>query len=314
MNIKLAKAISMAIAGAAMSAGASSALAGNTIYNTYAAELVPTAADAPAGGGSQTLGTDGWVYGKSTAPNGVASPGFVGIGGSSSVSSSTPFSYTGGAIVNWGVELSNAQDSATISQADAYARYGVYANIDAAAGSWSDASRTGASGWKHNTDVGLFISDVTTDVRLTATGVTTDGSGNIISDPNNAFGFTIFKGMDTSTGAYGHHGSWNAGNNTSGVTSSSLLPGTTFTTADVVAYSVGGINPLNISDISFHALAGQVYTIVMGGYQNGAWNKTVEGYSLSVTAVPVPASAWLFGSALVGLLRFGRRKIYLTAA
>ena len=308
MSIQLAKAISLALSGAALTIGANSALAGNTIYNTYAAETAPTPADVHAGGGTQLLGTDGWVYGKAVAPNGVANPGFVGIGGSSAVSASTPFAYTGGAIVNWATELTGANDSTVISQADAYSRYGVYANIDVAAGSWSDASRTGASGWKHNIDIGLFKSDVTTDVSLHATGITTDANGNIVNDLNNAFGFTIFQGMDTSTTAYGHHGSWNAGNNATGLTSSSLVPGTSFGIGDIVAYSVGGVNPQNISTIDFHAVAGQVYTIVMGGYQNGAWNKTVEGYSLSVTAVPVPGAVWLFASAVAGMAGLQRRR------
>lgn len=318
MNHKLAKAISMAIAGVAMSAGASGAMAGTTMYNTFNAFAAPTATDgSPTTGGQPT--TDGWVYGtaagvyKGTAP-GAGTPSFVGIGGSSSASSSTPFGYAGGAILNWAAQLGGG-DSVTISQADSFARYGVYADIDVAKGSWSDASRTttGASGWKHNTDFGLFQSSVDTQVNLSAVGVKPDLS----LDTANAFGFTIFKGMDASTTAYGHHGAWNAGNNSAGITASSLVPGTSFTTSDIVAYSVGagavGAATQNISNISFNAQAGQVYTIVMGGYQNGAWNFTAEGYQLAITTVPVPGAVWLFGSAVAGLVGFGRRKTQAAA-
>ena len=312
MNIKLAKAISLTIAGAALSVGTSSAFAGLTMYNTYNAYSVAEATDLNA------KGTDGWVYGKAVAPNGVASPGFVGIGGSSTVSNSTPFGYAGGAPVNWAAQLTGGGDSVTISSADAYTRYGVYADIDAGAGAWgnnanhSNPTDPGSiAGWRHNTDYGLFESNVTTQVNLSAVGVSgVTANGTPILDPNNTFGFTIFQGMDTSTTAYSHHGSWNAGNNTAGLSAASLPGGgTTFTLSQIVAYSVGGANPQNISNISFTAQAGQVYTIVLGGYNNGSWGSTTEGYQLTIASVPVPGAVWLFGSAMAGLIGFGRRKL-----
>jgi hypothetical protein len=249
----------------------------------------------------------------------------VGIGGSSAVQQATPFSYNGGGIVNWGIQLTGAADSGVISQADSFSRYGVYADIDTAKGAWSDAGARGASGWRHNTDYGLFQSTVATDVNLNIQGLTQSGTN---------FGYTIFKGVDTSTVAYAHHGAWNGLNNTqpgaptatapnpaynpalpisasNPLTIPGSVPGgnTNLSVADIVAYSIGGETPSNLNNITFHADAGQVYTIVLGGYRNGAWGNTADGYVLNVSAVPVPGAVWLFGSAMAGLIGFGRRNV-----
>jgi len=302
---KVAKAIAMFATASAICGGAiSTAFASDTMYNTYNAFASSTPTDGNPVDGTQPT-TDGWVYGKFGTPSagvggGNTALGFVGIGGSSAVQQVTPFGYNGGGIVNWGIQLTSTSDSGTISQADSFSRYGVYADIDVAKGAWSDNAVSGAGGWRHNADIGLFQSSVDTVVHLSAQGLTQSSTN---------FGFTIFQGMDTSTGAYGHHGSWNAGNNTSGPTSSSLIAGgTNFTVGQIVAYSVGGASPSNLNDIYFNATAGQVYTIVLGGYRNGAWGDTADGYVLNVSAVPIPGAVWLFGSAMAGLGVIGRRK------
>jgi hypothetical protein len=130
--------------------------------------------------------------------------------------------------------------------------------------------------------------------------------------------------MDTSTVAYNHHGAWNAGTNTAGLTASSLPGGNRNYDPDgagpltgvdaIVAYSIGDDpNTLaneaqNIGSITFNAVAGEIYTIALGGYRTGAWNQINDGYSLTVSQVPVPAAVWLFGSALAGMGIIGRRK------
>jgi len=303
---KIAKAIAFAIAGAAITAGSVSTASATstTMYNAYNAFTTPTPTDGVPPGGTQSKGTDGWVWGGVGAvPAGAtnASPGWKGTAGPNT----TPFGYNGGAILNWAVEFDSGKDSAVISQADS-SKYGTganpfYADIDTAKGAWSDNALTGASGWRHNLDYGLFKSSVATDVNLNIQGLTQSGTN---------FGFTIFKGKDTSTIAYAHHGAWNAGNNTGGITADSL-PGGNFnlTAADIVAYSVGGANPSNLNNITFRADANQVYTILLGGYKNGAWGDTADGYVLNVAAVPVPGAVWLFGSAMAGLIGFGRRNL-----
>ncbi len=299
---KIAKAVAMAITGTIMSVGAISnaSASSTTMYNlsTYEGNDFRdnTTACAPCNGG---VGTDGWVWGFHGDPlgstNSVAA--WAGTGGTNT----TPFGYNGGGVLHWGVHMT-ANGTAEISSQDSLTRYGVGADIDTAKGAWSDQLLSGAQGWRHDVDFGLFKSDVGGTVTVNAQGINQSGTN---------FGFTIFKGMDTSTVAYNHHGSWNLGNNTqlSAPTSSSLPKGnTSFSVADMVAYSIGGATPSNLNTISFNAEAGQIYTIALGGYKNGAWGATVDGYKLSISAVPVPGAVWLFASAMAGLIGLRGRK------
>lgn len=290
MNKTLSKHIGSTIAGACLTMVTDLAVAGTTMYNNYNAYASQQASD------FNSNGTDGWVYGFGNGP-GQETPSFSGTASSSTL----PFGYSGGSILNWAAELTGSGDSVTVSSLDAHTRYGVWADIDVAGGSWSDNSSgdNGASGWRHNVDFGLFKSQIDTDITLHGVGITN----------SDHFGFTIFKGMDTSNSAYSHHGGWNSGNNASGLSSNSLPDGgTTFSVSDIVAYSIGGSNPQNISDISFHANADQIYTIVMGGYRDADWGTTSDGYALTISAVPIPGAVWLFGSALAGLAGLRRRR------
>lgn len=302
LKTKLATAVAMTITGTALSmAGVSTASAASTtMYNLYNEN--GGVACAPCSTGA----TDGWVYG---GIGGAPSAGVTGWAGTSSPTTAA-FGYTGGGVLHWGLHMDNF-GSAEISNADSLSTYGKSADIDVAKGAWSDAvsgnTNPGAKGWRHDLDFGLFKSDVAGKVTLDVQGVNQSGTN---------FGFTVFKGMDTSTGAYGHHGSWNANNNEGGVSADSLPGGgTNFTVSDIVAYSVGGTSPMYLNTISFDAEAGEIYTIALGGYRNGAWGDTTDGYVLnaSVSAVPVPAAVWLMGSGLVGLLGLQRRKQAVSA-
>ncbi|MGY6278343.1 VPLPA-CTERM sorting domain-containing protein [Methylomonas sp. MgM2] len=244
-------------------------------------------------------GTQNWV--------GTASP------------TTAAFGYAG-AHMNWGIEITGGQGgTGTISAADSFSRYGIYADIDTAKGAWAATNVADQGGWRHDLDVGLFKSDTTGTVTLTAQG---------ILNPNAQYGFTIFHGMDNTTG-YMHHVSWNIGNNTVGITDASnpyiggtysaanygTNSGTGLANSDIVAASVGVIDPsdpftgtTDMNTITFNAVAGEYYTIFLGGYMGGAWFTTTDGYSLTVSQVPVPATVWLFGSALTGLVGMRRRK------
>jgi hypothetical protein len=72
-----------------------------------------------------------------------------------------------------------------------------------------------------------------------------------------------------------------------------------------VAGSVGA----NYADIQFQNLATGWYTIFVGGANSA--ETLASTYQISVSAVPVPGAAYLFGSALAGLLAAGRRKLQL---
>lgn len=296
---KLTQAIGIALTGSALSLAVMSdaSASATTMYNltTKGGQDFSsnTTVCAPCNGG---LGTDGWVHGFRGTSNGTDTSvakwaGTTGV-------NKTPFGYTG-AILHWAVHFTDL-GTAEISSQDSLTRYGVAADIDTAKGAWSDQAEPGAGGWRHDLDYGLFKSDVSGTVVLNVQG---------INQANTNFGFTIFKGMNTGL-TYGHHGDWNFNTNANGLTPSSVPGGgTTFTVADIVAYSAGGTNPQNLNTISFDAEAGQIYTIALGGYKNGDWIDTADGYKLAanVNAVPVPGAIWLFGSAVVGFVGFKRR-------
>jgi len=261
----LANAVSVACMGATLSVASISTASADatTMYNLY--QENGGVACAPCSGSA----TDGWVYGFGSAPTPDTAVEWAGT-----ADSRAPFGYSGGGALHWGIGF-DGFGGAEISNADSLARYGKSADIDTAKGAWSDANRGDASGWRHSLEYGVVKSNVRGRVVVTVMGV---------NEPGTNFGFTVFKGMDTSTTAYGHHGSWNGGNNVDGITTNSLPKGgTTFTVDDVVAYTSGGATASNLNTISFLADADQEYTIVLGGYKNGKWNETTDGYIAMVS-------------------------------
>lgn len=117
--------------------------------------------------------------------------------------------------------------------------------------------------------------------------------------------------MDTSTVAYNHHGpAWNVGTNTQpgAPTADSLRGGNTnLPLSSIVAYSIGDpdgtgpLTPTNLNTITFYAIANQVYTIAVGGYRNGDWFDTTDGYVLTVSQAPVPACKFTATGGLTGV-------------
>jgi len=306
---KLARAVALAITGGVLSLGnvAVASATTTTMYNLSTGLGLDNSTNTTDWMATIGTGVDGWANGATMGGAGaigkVANQKWAGTGGDTV----TPFGYAG-AHLNWGVDFTgHSGNSAEISTFDSFARYGIYADVDAAQGAWSDAAYPTAVGWLHDTDTGLFRSDVSGTVTLNIQGVLNTGTN---------YGFTIFKGMDTVT-IYGHHNAWNSGSNEVGLSEFSspyrysngtLMAGANLTFADIVAYSVGGANPSNLNSISFDVLAGQVYTIFLGGYRDGSWGATDDGYRLTISQVPVPAAVWLFGSGLLGLIGASRRK------
>ncbi|MCD2452538.1 VPLPA-CTERM sorting domain-containing protein [Methylicorpusculum oleiharenae] len=308
MTTKLAKAVSMAIAGSALTIGSISSASAHTMYNTE----IRTGVDSN-GIPNRISGTDGFVYGFQNAnyPNVT---GWVGTG--TGISSNLPFNYSGKAHLNWAAELHHAGSSLEISKADALTRYGSSisdAEIDTGAGAWQDAgidgngnpTVNGPTGWKHQTDIGLIKAEETMFITLKPSVVT--GTGFDIQN----FGITVFTGMDKNTGDYSHHGSWNcpgclSGGNPAPKPYDANDPfGTQGLTYLIHDATVDGLNGL-----TFKAVAGQEYSVYIGGAGVGRWNANVADYKLEITtsAVPIPAAVWLMGSGLVGLMSFGRKK------
>lgn len=287
--------LALAIAAVALSAGASTASA-HVMYNTA------LAAD-------QVSGTDGWVW------NGQGNPGYdAGTYTPWLGTSALPFGYTGQAALHWAAAVHHSGNM-TVSAADAAADYnGAVVEIDTGAGAWRDANGTG---WKHQTDIGLIKTDFDATIRITIGRV---GSPSLPGLLNDNFGVTVFTGMDTtpkSVRAYSHHGGWNNPSISrdftdsnpfyygSGTSDVSVGTGMTYLTHDETV-------DMN-NYIEFFATKGQVYTIALGGNGVGSWSQNVSGYELNISAVPVPGAVWLFGSAIAGLVGFGRRKPSIAA-
>lgn len=283
LKLNLTTAIKLALTGGALSlAAASSASASTTYYNTfnaYSSNMISDEALGATGNG----GTDGW---RVNPPNGE-----TWATASHWTSAAAPFG-TVARVVNWAAEITNAGDALTISSQDAHTRYGIWADIDTAKGAWYD----GTTGWGHNTDVGLFKSSVTTDVTIKISALQLPGSSETWSN----FGVSIYTGM--ANNSWNHHGQWN--NATNPFTKNNPLGGGTNT----LVYNTYDPTVDAVNGITFHAVAGQVYSILLGGNSGGTNYDPHAGYSLSITTVPVPSAVWLFGSALMGFLGIKRKK------
>jgi hypothetical protein len=284
----------LALAGAITASlmGSTSASASSTMYNMFK----------PA---NATTSTDGWVYGFNgalpqgtrggSAANPISPVNFVGTASATT----TPFGYSGNSHLNWAVQLTGSGDSAEISAADSLTHSAVAAEIDTGGGAWQDNEAI-PQGWKHQTDIGLIRSDVTQNVRINL-----ETLGGVFS----RFGVTVFEGMDTNTGNYSHHGAWNK-----------PTDGRPFTQDN--PFGTIGLDNIKYSDnvtgsnyIEFFAEANKIYTVYLGGYQAAFWNAGVDGYvaNISTAPVPVPGAVWLFGSAMAGMVGFGRRKAAVAA-
>jgi len=311
---QISKAVKIALAGSALAFGAVSTASAHTMYNMFNLNVD--------GHGGET---DGWVYGgtniTSAAAGGVAGGGtpfgWVGTGGNtlinfagSDITDQAAFGYQGSSHLNWGAMLHGAGASLEVSRADSFARYGINADIDTAGGAWQDTGQgvvADIQGWKHNVDIGLIKTDTNQTVNLNISAV---------NGPIANFGVTIFSGMDTNTGSYSHHGAWN---DPDSLNAFGLPDGHAYdldnpfgTTGLTHMKYDGTVDSTAGGTISFDAVAGEIYTIYLGGNGGLHWNQQHDNYVLDITtspsAVPVPAAAWLLGSGLIGLFSYGRRK------
>jgi hypothetical protein len=281
VKTKLAQAMAVAM----LTVGATSGASAHVMYNTFV--------------GAGDSGTDGWNYGGVGNPSATVSPGWTGTASPTTL----PFGYTGNTWLNWAVAIHH-NGVMEVSDADA----GFDADLDTNKGSWYDNNATGfgtPQGWAHNAEVGLIKSDINGTVTLNLT--------NVDANPANQwsnFGISVFTGMDGAGGAVNHHSDWNVGGtaaNPGSVTSNTPFGfnGLTYLTHDATVDSVNGL--------TFNVVAGQVYTVILGGQDFGSVFGPTADYKLTLTTVPVPGAVWLFGSAMAGLMGFGRRNKKIAA-
>ncbi len=130
-------------------------------------------------------GTDGWVWGFQRHRTWLHQLG-CGLGGHETAPNTTPFGYNGNGVLHWGLHMTT-NGEAEISSQDSVDRYGVGADIDTAKGAWSDTALSGAQGWRHDLDFGLFKSDVGGTITLNAVAI--NGS-TPTSTPNSVLPFS----------------------------------------------------------------------------------------------------------------------------
>jgi len=299
-NIKLSKAITLALAGTALSIGAVSNVSAKSMYNTY--NRTPTA-DGTDGG---SYGTDGWVWGaKVSYADSVLNSHQDAAPWVGTADDKVAFNYQGSAPVNWAALLEGAGASQVISQQNSFDTYGIYADIDSTGGSWLDSNKTS---WKHNTEIGLIKSEITQKVHINISSL-----NGISKFGTEKYGANIYKGMDTTTGFFNHHGVWSEPDLGIFNLDNPLYAFDPSVTGTGMTYLTHNTNIDKSNDISFVAQAGEIYSILLGGYLGEDWNQQHDGHVINITtsavsAVPIPTAAWLMGSGLMGLASFSRRK------
>lgn len=273
---KIAKAMVKVLAGASLSLGVISTASAHVMYNTAI---------------FGSTGTDGWTgaFGGNIVPWEGTEGGVL------------PYGFVGYQALNWAATIHSAGSAVVVSQADAIDRYGLEADIDTSNGAWGswqvDPNNPAFTrGWAHGTDFGLIKSLVDTDIVVEVSKVNAE-------DNLNNFGITVFTGMDDGTAFFGHHSPWNIGY-ISGVNEDPAKVDNPFGTHGVEYLTHG-----DQSTVTFHAIADQVYSIYLGGNDvDGDIIGTQYAYQANISAVPVPAAIWLFGSGVVGLVSLGVRK------
>jgi len=258
----------------------------------------------------QGYSTDGWNlrWGEGNSwvgTGGTASQVIGSTSNNSDITNVTPFGFSGYQALNWAAMIHTNAESHIVSRANAQATYGVAADIDTAKGAWFD----GNLGWAHQSDYGLIKAMEDTKIKLSLSTVNGDWTN---------FGVTVFTGMDTSSAAtYSKHSEWNRYEYTNFFTGESIYDPDLYTHSN--PHGTVGLDYLTHSetgDLEFIALAGQEYTVILGGNEAGSYGTPINEYSLSITAtspVPIPAAAWLLGSGLIGLSSY-RRKNNLTTS
>lgn len=202
--------------------------------------------------------------------------------------------YTGNLPATWVAMVHNLGGSAnsqTASSADAIAG-GIANGIKVGARAYKD----NATNWGHNADFGLF------ELEHDATVTITVSSDN--SSLRSAFG--LWGGWATGGS---RHGAFTSNGAINTMAASPLGSGLSLidTSAWAVAASQGTPSTPTTATLTRFLTAGN-YTLIIGGYDGSVAGHHAYTATISAAPVPIPAAAWLFGSALSGLGVIGRRK------
>lgn len=224
----------------------------------------------------------------SSPPNGEA-PNVNGTGNNPNWSNGSPgtLGYVGNLPATWLADINQTNTNYIVSAADAKANHGAGTAfvLQSINNKW-----TPASSWGNAMDYGLINLQVGGDLVVT---VEADSTLNSTFAP----GFTLWKNWGDA-GSGNKHQAWNLNPN---APSSLSVTGLNFVGYDATTTDGGSVTHI------FSGLTPGQYSLWIGG--NGA-NNSNEFYkaNLSVNVVPIPASAWLLGSGLMGLFASQRRK------
>jgi hypothetical protein len=213
-------------------------------------------------------------------------------------------SYDGNLPVTWVANIHHEDTVYNVSAADAITK-GAASNfvLESINNKWNPASS-----WGNALDFGLINMEVAGNLTVTVAADSTLASS---FTP----GFTLFSGWDA-TATSSKHGSWNAVPTNPGTRGSADLDYVGYASTSGSDNGIGYAydNIAQSVQITFTNLAAGNYSLWIGG--NATGNDAVTEYykaSLSVAAVPVPGAVWLFGSAVAGMIGFGRRKASIAA-
>lgn len=161
----------------------------------------------------------------------------------------------------------------------------------------------------------LYLGDYSTYTSATALGSTMTGTISTVG-ANHAFSGTADWDAGTNTLTYSILGANGSGVATTYTETSSSCTGTGSIFGNTVCGTAGGVDPaweglditlvFSSSDFSNATYTGTIAGTSISG-SGLAENTTVFNYTVG-GEVPVPAAAWLFGSALLGLGGMARRK------
>lgn len=279
----------------------------NVMFNTYGQYASNI--------GSNGDGDDGWnadSYGRGEAVAWVGTNNYA-----------MPFGLTPAEVpfANWAVHLNSAGDNGLISSQNAYDLYGVWADLDSAAGAWKGTSSRN-QGSIYSMDLGLIKSDITQQVTLSAANV------NAASWQN--FGISVYSGADQlhpkTIYEYSHDTCCDLDGNPVPVygyedynylstmshygyrvMDPSLAPQDNPFGSDDINFLTHGEH----STVTFTAQADEVYVVLLGGNAEGSIYGDEQGYALNVTSapVPIPGAVWLFASGLGLVAGVRRRKV-----
>lgn len=118
------------------------------------------------------------------------------------------------------------------------------------------------------------------------------GGGELDTDPNANFLYVpVASNVMLSAGEVYTVGAWYPGDNS---------PGIAF---EANVSTIDGFNLLTASLVNFSGTFAQPVEDLSGGFPDGFF-----GPNLRLSTIPVPAAFWLFGTALVGLVGFSKRR------